>query len=152
VSKDGKSSHRLLVVLRVTETNAGSLAPLLALRADANLSNAGAANLAKAESDSDSEAGGDGNDGNNDGGDGGGGGSDADEGGGAGGGAPAGPHKGGKKGRPDSPELHERLDSRWGGGMTLVRVVQAARAAPRGLAQPSGVGCPVAAWTVALRC
>jgi hypothetical protein len=35
VSKDGKSAQRLLLVLRLTETNTGSLAPLLALKSDA---------------------------------------------------------------------------------------------------------------------
>lgn len=34
VSKDGKSANRLLLVLRVTETSTGSLAPLLALKGD----------------------------------------------------------------------------------------------------------------------
>jgi hypothetical protein len=84
VSKDGKSSSRLLVLLRITETTTGSLAPLMALK-QADVSGAGGVTdkqLARADSDSDSDAG------------------SGDE--------------GPPKRRPDSPELHERLDSRCG--------------------------------------
>jgi hypothetical protein len=91
VSKDGKSANRLTVMLRLLESTTGSLAPLLALR-NAGLSSgdaaaggaAGKGLLAdKQDSDSDDE--------------------EAE--------GPAGPDRRGRGGA-DSPELHDRLDSR----------------------------------------
>lgn len=86
MSKDGKSTSRLLVMLRLVEAGNGTLQPLLVLRA-AGMSSDGAPGvgnklLDKQDSDTEGE----------------------EEQGGAGG------------NRPGSPDLHDRLDSRWGGG------------------------------------
>jgi hypothetical protein len=95
VSKDGKSSRHLLVVLRVLETTTGSLQPLLALRAGGgSAAAAGGSHLVKQESDDggSEDSGGEGE-----------GGSD---------GGSRGRSGGARRAGADSPELHERLDSR----------------------------------------
>jgi hypothetical protein len=91
-SKDGKSANRLTVMLRLLESTTGSLAPLLALRS-AGLSSGDAAGggdraLLADKQDSDSDE-------------------DEQEG-------PASAERRGRAGA-DSPELHDRLDSRCGG-------------------------------------